>query len=98
MSAELEIPPITISTGEEPGDWQELSLTGYEKRVAEWAAENNAELELRGIELRPSKVKRIAYRMCKKQARAWDQDLWNVFGIPDPTPAQAIRNIERGES
>ena len=92
----VELPPVTYTRTAEDGSFETatLSLTGYEKRIAEFAVEHTDELAAAGVSWGSSKIKRLAYRLCKEQARVWDEDLWNVFGIPDPTPAQAFRNLE----
>ena len=97
MPETAEYPPVTYARTAEDGtsETATLTLTGYEKRIAEFAVEHTDELARHGVCWGPSRVKRLAYRMCKAKARTWDEDLWNVFGIPDPTPAEAIRNIER---
>lgn len=66
----------------------ETTLTGYKRRIREYADEHHHFLT-------DSKVSRLATRLHKRQARMWDEDLERIFTHPDPTPAQAIRNIER---
>lgn len=95
----VEYPPVTFSVGEGPDDWRVMSVHGYEKRVERFVHEHRAILTREKIAIPgPSKIKRIAYRLAKQQARTYDEDLWKVFNIPDPTADQAIRNIEREAS
>jgi hypothetical protein len=65
-----------------------VTTTGYEKRISEYAIEH-------GHQISRSKVQRLALRLAKRQARTWDEDLERIFTHADPTPKQAIRNIER---
>lgn len=63
------------------------TTTGYEKRIA-------AELEARGEHWSRSKIQRQAVRLCKRQERMDCIDWERIFTHSDPTPKQAIRNIE----
>lgn len=69
---------------------ESMSTTGYEKRIREYAAAH-------GHEIGRSKAQRLASRLCKRQARMTDLDLERILTHYDPTPKQAIRNIERKE-
>lgn len=64
------------------------SQTAYEKRITEYAQQNL-------IRISRSKAQRLAMKLHKRQARMWDEDLERIFMHSDPTPKQAIRNIER---
>lgn len=66
----------------------ESSFTGYKQRIREYADANHHDIS-------DSKASRLALRLYKRQARMWDEDLERVFMHADPTPAQAIKNIER---
>lgn len=63
------------------------TTTGYEKRIA-------AELEARGDYWSRSRIQRVAMGLCKRQARMESTDWERIFAHSDPTPQQAIRNIE----
>lgn len=65
-----------------------MTTTGYEKRIHEYAAENL-------IPISKGKAQRLALRLCKRQARMWDEDLERIFMHSDPTPRDAIRNVMR---
>ena len=67
---------------------ENMSTTGYEKRITEYAASH-------GHEIGRSKAQRLALKLCKRQARMTDLDLERILTHSDPTPKQAIRNIER---
>lgn len=89
------LPPVTYAVGEGPDDRTEITLTGYEKRIEKFVREHHAFFVRNKMDVPgPSKIKRLAYRLAKEQARTMDEDLWHVFNIPDPTPIEAIRNIE----
>lgn len=62
--------------------------TAYEKRITEYTQANL-------IRITRSKAQRLAMKLHKRQARMWDEDLERIFMHSDPTPKQAIRNIER---
>lgn len=64
------------------------TTTGYEKRIA-------AELEARGECWSRSKIQRVALGLCKRQERMENTDWERIFTHADPTPKEAIRNIER---
>ena len=64
-----------------------ITTTGYEKRIAEYATEH-------GHDISRSKVQRLANKLAKRQARMSDLDLERIFTHADPTPKQAIRNID----
>lgn len=90
MVTTTELPPVTYIRTAEDGTFETatLSLTGFENRLAEAAAEH-------GISWGRSKIRRFAHRLCKEQAVFWDEDFERIFMHADPTPAQAIKNIER---
>lgn len=67
---------------------ENMTTTGYEKRIREYA-------EAHGHEIGRSKAQRLASRLCKRQARMTDLDLERILTHSDPTPKQAIRNIEQ---
>ena len=67
---------------------ENFTTTGYEKRITEYAATH-------GHELSRSKAQRLAMKLCKRQAKMTDLDLERILTHSDPTPKQAIRNIER---
>ena len=64
-----------------------ITLTGYEARIRNYTAEH-------AITVSRSKIQRLALKLHKRQARMWDEDLERIFMHADPTPAEAIRNIE----
>ena len=63
------------------------TLTGYEARIRNYTTEH-------AITVSRSKIQRLALKLYKRQARMWDEDLERIFMHADPTPAEAIRNIE----
>lgn len=67
---------------------ENMSTTGYEKRITTYAAEH-------GHQISRSKAQRMAHQLCKRQARMTDLDLERILTHSDPTPREAIRNIER---
>ena len=69
---------------------ENMTATGYEKRITEYAAAN-------GHEIGRSKAQRLAIKLCKRQARMTDLDLERIFAHSDPTPKLAFRNIENAE-
>lgn len=68
-----------------------ITTTGYEKRIREYA-------DTHGHDIGKGKVQRLALRLCKRQARMTDLDLERILTHSDPTPRDAIRNIERQAS
>lgn len=64
------------------------TITGYENRIHGYAA-------LHMIPVSRRMTKRLAYELHKRGARMRDTDLERVFMHADPTPREAIRNIER---
>jgi hypothetical protein len=68
----------------------EISLTGYKRRIREYA-DSHAQ------EIGDSKISRLATKLCKRQARMLDEDLERIFMHSDPTPKKAFRNIEDAE-
>jgi hypothetical protein len=70
---------------------ENMTTTGYEKRIA-------AELEARGDHWSRSKIQRVALGLCKRQARMTSTDWERIFCHSDPTPRDAIRNMEREAS
>jgi len=66
------------------------TLTAYENRIAEYAAEHNHSTS-RG------QVKRLARTLHDRQARMWDEDLERVFMHPDPTPFAAFDSITHND-
>jgi hypothetical protein len=91
----IDYPTVTFAVGEGPDDRRVLTLTGYEKRIERFVHEHRAFFIRQGRDVPgPSKIKRLAWRLAKEQARTYDEDLWRVFNIPDPTAEQAIRNLE----
>lgn len=67
-----------------------FTASGYRDRILSYAADN-------GHEIGTSKAMRLAVKLCKRQARMTDTDLERIFTHSDPTPRQAIRNIEDAE-
>lgn len=70
-----------------PKTEQPTTTTGYEKCIT-------AELEARGDHWSRSKIQRQAMKLCKRQARMASLDWERIFMHSDPTPKQAIRNLE----
>lgn len=66
----------------------EFTATGYRDRILGYAADN-------GHEIGTSKAMRLAVKLCKRQARMTDLELERILTHSDPTPRDAIRNIER---
>lgn len=66
----------------------EISLTGYKRRIREYA-------DTHSHDIGDSKISRLAVKLCKRQSRMLDEDLERIFMHSDPTPKKAIRNIER---
>ena len=66
----------------------EMSLTGYKRRIREYATTHHEEIG-------DSKISRLATKLCKRQARMLDEDLERIFMHSDPVPKKAIRNIEK---
>ena len=66
----------------------EFTATGYRDRILGYAAEH-------GHEVGASKAMRLAVKLCKRQVRMTDLDLERILTHNDPTPRDAIRNIER---
>jgi hypothetical protein len=64
------------------------TTTGYEKRIT-------AELEAQGKHWSRSKIQRTALKLCKEQERMGRDDWERIFMHSDPTPREAILNIER---
>jgi ABC-type multidrug transport system fused ATPase/permease subunit len=68
-----------------------VTATGYEKRIAQWHAEH-------GLTISKGKTQRLALRLAKRQApliEDFDEAMRNLGIISDPTPREAIRNLER---
>lgn len=65
-----------------------FTATGYRDRILSYATDH-------GHEIGTSKAMRLAVKLCKRQARMTDLDLERILTHSDPTPKQAIRNIER---
>lgn len=63
------------------------TITGYENRIREYTTE-------RLIPIGRGRVKTLAHRLAKRQARMLDEDLERILMHADPTPLEAIRNIE----
>lgn len=66
------------------------TATGYEKRIAEWHAAH-------GLPISKGKTQRLALRLAKRQApltEDFEDALRNLGIVSDPTPREAIRNIE----
>lgn len=63
-----------------------LTLTGYKRRIREYA-------DINGHDLGDSKISRLATKLCKRQARMLDEDLERIFMFSDPTPKKAFRNL-----
>lgn len=67
-----------------------FTATGYRDRILTYAAEN-------GHDVGTSKAMRLAVKLCKRQAKMTDLELERILTHSDPTPKQAIRNIEDAE-
>lgn len=65
-----------------------FTATGYRDRILTYAEEN-------GHDIGPSKAMRLGVKLAKRQVRMADLDLERILTHSDPTPKQAIRNIER---
>lgn len=66
------------------------TLTAYENRVLAYRDANFPHIGKRT-------AKTIARMLCERQARMTDLDLERILTHSDPTPRDAIRNIERQE-
>lgn len=64
------------------------TLTAYENRVLAFRDANFPHIGKRT-------AKTIARMLCERQARMTDLDLERILTHSDPTPRDAIRNIER---
>lgn len=64
------------------------TLTAYENRVLAYRGANYPQIGKRA-------AKTIARMLCERQARMLDTDLERIFSHSDPTPREAIKNIER---
>ncbi len=64
------------------------TLTAYENRVLAYRDANHPNVGKRA-------AKTIARMLCERQARMTDLDLERILTHSDPTPRDAIRNIER---
>lgn len=64
------------------------TLTSYKNRIRDYAAENGHTVSERGI-------KTMARKLHQRQSRMQDEDMECIFSHSDPTPRDAIRNIER---
>lgn len=64
------------------------TLTAYENRVLAYRDANFPHIGKRT-------AKTIARMLCERQARMTDLDLERILTHSDPTPRDAIRNIER---
>lgn len=67
------------------------TLTAYENRVLAYRDAN-----FPGVGKRAAKT--IARMLCERQARMTDLELERILTHSDPTPRDAIRNIERQAS
>lgn len=66
----------------------EFTASGYRDRILGYAAAN-------GHKVGTSKAMRLAVKLCKRQARMTDLDIERILTHSDPTPKQALRNIEQ---
>lgn len=64
------------------------TLTAYENRVLAYRDASHPHIGKRT-------AKTIARMLCERQARMLDEDLERIFTHSDPTPREAIKNIER---
>lgn len=69
-----------------------MTITGYQKKIMETAPE-----------IGKNKAERLAIKLAKRQERMQEQfdfyESLRIFGvISDPTPRDAIRNIEREQA
>ncbi|MBE0009578.1 MULTISPECIES: hypothetical protein [unclassified Arthrobacter] len=65
----------------------EIGFTGYKRRIREYATEHHHTIG-------DSKISRLASKLSKRQERMNDETLERIFTHSDPTPLQAILNIE----
>lgn len=63
------------------------TLTGYRRRITEY-------VEAHSINKTGSAISRMALKLHKRRARMRDTDLERIFMHADPTPEQAIKNLE----
>jgi len=67
------------------------TATGYKHRILEYA-------EGHGHEISDGRAMKLAIKLHRRQARMMDLDLEQFFMHSDPTPHDAIRNIEREQA
>lgn len=64
------------------------TITSYENQIKQFKAE-------RGLEISRGQIKTVAHTFHKRQARMSNLDLERIFMHSDPTPREAIDNIEK---
>lgn len=64
------------------------TITAYENQIKTFR-------KTRGIEVSRKQIKTVANAFYKRQIRMTDTDLERIFMHSDPTPREAIRNIEK---
>ena len=64
------------------------SINSYENHIKQFKAE-------RGLDISRGQIKTVAHAFYKRQMRMSDTDLERIFMHSDPTPRDAIHNIER---
>lgn len=63
------------------------TLTSYENQIKQWKQDT-------GQDISRGQIKTVAHAFYKRQLRMSDLDLERIFMHSDPTPREAIRNIE----
>ena len=66
----------------------ETTLTGYKNRIRQYSTQH-------GHQIGERTIKTVARRLHERQVRMSDLDLERILMYSDPTPRDAIRNIER---
>lgn len=64
------------------------TASGYKNRILEYASEHRHDIS-------DPRAMKLAIKLHRRQARMLDEDLERIFMHSDPTPKQAILNIER---
>lgn len=64
----------------------EITTTGFEKRIAEYALDH-------GIDIRRGKVQRLAHRIKGRLERMTDLDKERLVMHSDPVPCEAMHHI-----
>lgn len=64
------------------------SINSLENQIKRFKAD-------RGLDISRGQIKTVAHAFYKRQLRMSDVDLERIFMHSDPTPREAIRNIEK---